>query len=70
MKRNLSQKDRALCHELALGVLRKQIYFDKMIEKLTKKEFEKFDLEVIVALRLRNLSTFIFRQNSGLFCDK
>ncbi len=49
---NLTQKDRALCHELTLGILRKQIFLDKLIEKFTKKNIEKFDLEVILALRL------------------
>ncbi len=49
---NLIPTDRALCHELVLGILRKQIFLDKLIEKLTKKNSEKFDLEVILALRL------------------
>jgi 16S rRNA (cytosine967-C5)-methyltransferase len=48
----LEIKDRALCHELVLGILRKQIYLDKIIEKLTGKDLKKFDPEVIVALRL------------------
>lgn len=49
---NLGQKDRALCHELTLGVLRRKIYLDKIVEKLTKKHTERFDLEVLTALRL------------------
>ena len=49
---NLSVKDRALCHELTLGVLRRQIYLDRLIEKLTKKKIEKFDLAVVLALRI------------------
>lgn len=49
---NLSPKDRALCHELALGVLRKQIYLDRIIEKLANKKIEKFDLAVVLALRI------------------
>jgi 16S rRNA (cytosine967-C5)-methyltransferase len=49
---NLTPVDRALCHELVLGILRKQIFLDKLIEKLTKKNSEKFDLEVILSLRL------------------
>ncbi|HEY0426436.1 MAG TPA: 16S rRNA (cytosine(967)-C(5))-methyltransferase RsmB [Pyrinomonadaceae bacterium] len=48
----LSVKDRALCHELALGVLRRKIYLDALIEKLTGKKIEKFDLAVAVALRI------------------
>jgi 16S rRNA (cytosine967-C5)-methyltransferase len=49
---NLSPKDRALCHELTLGILRNQIYLDKIIEKLTAKNVEKFDLAVVLALRI------------------
>jgi 16S rRNA (cytosine967-C5)-methyltransferase len=49
---NLSPKDRALCHELTLGVLRNQIYLNKIIEKLTSKNVEKFDLAVVLALRI------------------
>lgn len=46
---NLTNVDRSLCHELVLGVLRKQIYLDKLIEKFSTK---KLDLEVRIALRL------------------
>jgi 16S rRNA (cytosine967-C5)-methyltransferase len=49
---NLSPKDRALCHEIALGTLRRKIYLDRIIEKLTAKNIEKFDLAVAIALRL------------------
>lgn len=45
----LEAKDRALCHELTLGVLRKQIYLDKVIEIFSRK---KLDLEVRIALRI------------------
>lgn len=48
----LSPPDRALCHELTLGILRKQIYLDFIIEKLTQKKAAKFDLPVITALRI------------------
>ena len=48
----LSAKDRALCHELTLGVLRKQIYLDAIVAKLTGKKTEKFDLPVLLALRI------------------
>ena len=48
----LSAKDAALCHEITLGVLRKKIYLDKIIEKFTKKNIEKVDLEVILTLRI------------------
>ncbi len=46
----LQTKDRALCHELTLGVLRKQIYLDKIIESFTNNK--KLDLAVRIALRL------------------
>lgn len=49
---NLSIKDRALCHELTLGILRRQIYLDRIIEKLANKKIEKFDLAVVLALRI------------------
>lgn len=48
----LSPKDRALCHELTLGVLRCKIYLDRLVEKLTGKPIEKLDAAVAVALRL------------------
>ncbi len=47
---NLEVKDRALCHELTLGVLRRQIHLDKIIETLTNNK--KIDLAVRIALRL------------------
>ncbi len=46
----LEPKDRALCHELTLGTLRKQIYLDKVIEKLTSGK--KLDSAVKVILRI------------------
>lgn len=48
----LSAQDRALCHTLTLGVLRKKLYLDRVIEEFTKKKTEKFDLAVLLALRL------------------
>ena len=47
---NLEAKDRALCHELTLGVLRKQIYLDKVIDGFTNNK--KLDLAVRIAVRL------------------
>ena len=47
---NLEAKNRALCHELTLGVLRKQIYLDKVIDSFTNNK--KLDLAVRIALRL------------------
>ncbi len=46
----LETKDRALCHELTLGTLRKQIYLDRVIEKLTNGK--KLDLAVRIILRI------------------
>lgn len=48
----LVAKDRALCHALTLGVLRRQIYLDRVIEKLTNKPAEKLDAVIRIILRL------------------
>lgn len=45
----LEARDRALCHEITLGTLRKQLYLDKVIEKLTNGK--KLDAAVKVILR-------------------
>src|SRR5215467_15208500 len=47
---SLSVKDRALCHEIVLGILRRQIYLDKIIDQFAAKP--KIDLEVRLALRI------------------
>lgn len=46
----LEPKDRGLCHELTLGVLRKQIVLDKIIEKLTNGK--KIDSAIKIILRI------------------
>ncbi len=46
----LEPKDRALCHELTLGTLRKQIYLDRRIAKLTNGK--KLDVAVKIILRI------------------
>ncbi len=46
----METKDRALCHELTLGTLRKQIYLDRVIEKLTIGK--KLDTAVKIILRI------------------
>lgn len=46
----LSAADRALCHELVLGTLRRQILLDYYIDTFAKDK--KLDIEVRVALRL------------------
>src|SRR5688500_9544599 len=46
----LNVKDRALCHHLVLGVLRRKLYLDAAIAGLSGTK--KIDLEVQIALRL------------------
>jgi 16S rRNA (cytosine967-C5)-methyltransferase len=49
-ERNLAELDRRLCHQLTLGVLRQQIYLDRVIDHFT--EGKKIDTAVRVILRL------------------
>ena len=44
--------DRALCHELVLGVLRWQLQLDKIVEHFAKRQVESLDAPVRIALRL------------------
>ena len=46
----LSQKDKALCYEIVLGALRRQIYLDRLIDHFATKG--KLDIEVRLALRI------------------
>jgi 16S rRNA (cytosine967-C5)-methyltransferase len=46
----LSPEDRALSHEITLGVLRKQIYLDKIIGHFTNNK--KLDTAILIALRI------------------
>jgi 16S rRNA (cytosine967-C5)-methyltransferase len=48
----LSHEDRALCYELVLGVLRRQLWLDRGLEHLANRPAEKFDPPVRRALRL------------------
>ena len=48
----LKTSDRALTHELVLGVLRWQSWLDKIIEHFSKRRIESVDLPVRIALRL------------------
>jgi 16S rRNA (cytosine967-C5)-methyltransferase len=48
----LSAEDRALCYELTLGVLRRQLWLDKSIEHFAGRACEKLDAPVRRALRL------------------
>jgi len=44
----LSEKDSALCHEITLGVLRRKLYLDAVIDKLSKGK--RLDLEIRIAV--------------------
>jgi 16S rRNA (cytosine967-C5)-methyltransferase len=48
----LKPADRALCHELVLGVLRWQLWLDKLVEHYAKRAVESLDLPVRSALRM------------------
>ena len=48
----LKVSDRALTHELVLGVLRWQLWLDKLIEHYSKRPADALDLPVLLALRL------------------
>ena len=48
----LSAQDRALCYELVLGVLRRQLWLDRLIEYYARRSVESLDAPVLRALRL------------------
>ena len=48
----LQTVDRALCHELVLGVLRRQLLLDKIVEHFSKRRVESLDQAVRIALWL------------------
>lgn len=48
----LKPADRSLCHELVLGVLRRQLFLDKIAEHFAQRRVESLDLAVRIALRL------------------
>lgn len=49
---DLKTEDRALCHELTLGIIRNKLLLDAIVENLTAKKLSKLDLPVLLALRL------------------
>jgi 16S rRNA (cytosine967-C5)-methyltransferase len=49
---DLSAKDRALCHELVLGVLRRRLWLDRSLNHFADRPVEDLDLPVVLALRL------------------
>lgn len=48
----LRAADRALTHELVLGVLRWQLWLDKIVEHFSKRGVDSLDLPVRIALRM------------------
>ena len=48
----LKPADRALCHELVLGVLRRQLWLDRLLEHYSNRKVAELDTAVRVALRL------------------
>jgi 16S rRNA (cytosine967-C5)-methyltransferase len=49
---NLKPNDRSLCHELVMGVLRQQLWLDNLIAHYAKRDPQRLDLQVRLALRL------------------
>jgi 16S rRNA (cytosine967-C5)-methyltransferase len=52
LDREMREDDRALCHELVFGVLRRQLWLDRALEHFAKRSLDKIDLPVKLALRL------------------
>jgi 16S rRNA (cytosine967-C5)-methyltransferase len=48
----LKAPDRALCHELVMGVLRRQLWLDRLIEHYANRKVSELDAAVRVVLRL------------------
>jgi 16S rRNA (cytosine967-C5)-methyltransferase len=49
---HLKSDDRALCHELVLGVLRRQLWLDRVLEHVADRPVAKMDLPARLGLRL------------------
>src|SRR5205085_8520574 len=52
LSEGLSAEDRSLCYELVLGVLRRQLWLDRLLEHFAGRAGEKLDAPVRRALRL------------------
>src|SRR6266550_4581433 len=52
MDERLRSDDRGLCHELVLGVLRRQLWLDRVLEHFASRRMASLDLPVRLALRL------------------
>src|SRR5258708_101421 len=50
--KELRGADRALCHEIVLGVLRRQLWLDRVLEHFAKRRLERVDLPVRLSLRI------------------
>ncbi|HEV2828564.1 MAG TPA: 16S rRNA (cytosine(967)-C(5))-methyltransferase RsmB [Pyrinomonadaceae bacterium] len=48
----LKLPDRALCHELVMGVLRRQLWLDHLIQHYTRRDVAQLDMPVRLILRL------------------
>lgn len=48
----LRADDRALCHEIVLGVLRRRLWLDRALEHFANRRVKGFDLPVMLALRI------------------
>ena len=48
----LGPQDRGLCHELVMGVLRRQLWLDRLAEHYSNRKVADLDLPVRIALRL------------------
>ena len=49
---DLNEKDRALSHELVLGVLRRRLWLDRALEHFAARKIDSLDLAVTLTLRL------------------
>jgi 16S rRNA (cytosine967-C5)-methyltransferase len=52
LDQKMREDDRALCHELVLGVLRRRLWLDRIVEHFGKRGIEKLDLPVWLALEI------------------
>src|SRR5438876_913985 len=48
----LQAHDRSLCHEIVMGVLRRQLWLDRLITHYAERDPRRLDLPVRLALRL------------------
>ena len=48
----LKPQDRALCHELVMGVLRRQLWLDRLVEHYANRKVAELDVAVRVVLRM------------------